>query len=400
MLTTQIGQIRFTALLAALLLAAPTVAAQQVVQIPNGGRTLSDRFADASESTVNGTGHWAVYTIPTEIVRAEISESFVFGNWDDDSTLRVHLDDTSSMRPTIRELLAGGTETVTTSATQPSTLVVLIHIDDQSGKPSRVVTSSLSTRWVSTEGRLHWLGNATQQESYTLLRSIVDGTSESRLVRSVIRCIGFHDLVAEASAWLRLRASSGSDLEVRKSAIYAIGYHPDAGNGAFLDSIARGEETITLRKAAAYSLSNRQPQESFNLLTAIAAEASLSSEVRKAAVFAVTNVPVAEVPVFLQSLAASSGNEDVSKSAVYALSDATGPNIGPLLVVFDEADRISVKKAVIFAIANTESSQAVSALKDIAGGMHERDLRKAAVFALGNVGTAEARDVLRSIVVN
>ncbi len=69
-----------------------------------------------------------------------------------------------------------------------------------------------------------------------------------------------------------------------------------------------------------------------------------------------------------------------------------------LTTAYETERETDVRKAIAFAIGNTDSEDSVEVLKDIIDADPDRDVKKAAIHALGNGKTIAARDALMEII--
>ncbi len=381
--------------------------AQELVRMGDESQSLARIFEMASPVEGQGSEAWIGYSIPTAIIGHDRSVFNISSGARGELSFVGSVHGGSTDAKSIAELLSPqASRTLSRADTE---LAILMKFGRSGHTPTHFVVVSLSSRVLMNGARIDWLGNHNQEESYSLLQALYRNTSNVDARRGLISFVGRHDLIADSVPWLKklvngdeVSTKNGVTKEnvgIRKSAIFALGYHPDKSIGPFLQEIIRSStRSENLRKAAVYSVANRNTDEAFSLLGGTIRTKELPVSIRKAAVYAVGGVEHTGVLRLLEDLIAETSETELAKAAVYSMADVGARSIAPLVRAFQSTKSTSVQKAAIYAIAGAESNDAVSALRDIINGTHTSQIRKAAVYALGNIGTDEARDVLISLV--
>ncbi len=267
---------------------------------------------------------------------------------------------------------------------------------------------------------LHALGNRESEGLVEYLRRFVLGTDDRELGKAATYALGHHES-REAVQALSDILENARDLEVKEAALHALGNNEDETTIEILKQVATHGADESLQKAAIYAIANHSG--AFPTLRDIFEQAT-TIEVQKATLFSIGNADSPEIRSFLAETAIGHGDVEVAKAAVYALSNYAEEGDGALLGVFEESDRIEVKKAAlyqlsgdvealvnilddesstelrkaaIYALSNADEGDLVPILLDIAQNDSDLGVRKAAISALGNIGTDEAQEALLEI---
>ncbi len=122
-------------------------------------------------------------------------------------------------------------------------------------------------------------------------------------------------------------------------------------------------------------------------------------DVVKAAIHALAQSGSAEAVEAIKKIALTHESTEIRKTALYALAQcASAEELLPFYVeVIEDGDRLSVRKAAVYAIGQIGKDGAVEALEKIATSPHHVSLRKAAVHALQNCESEPAQKALYRI---
>ncbi len=188
---------------------------------------------------------------------------------------------------------------------------------------------------------------------------------------------------------------SSDDFEVQKSLIFALSQLGDEGVPRLIE-IARTHTNSEIRKDAIFWLSQaggRQVMDFFNELI----DSSDDYDVQKSLVFALSQLGEDGVPRLID-IARTHQNPDIRKEAFFWISQEGGPEVVRFLEErLDVETNIDVLKQLVFALSQLDEEGVPGLIK--AAKTHERQqVRKDAIFWLGQSDDARARDALLEIV--
>jgi len=130
--------------------------------------------------------------------------------------------------------------------------------------------------------------------------------------------------------------------------------------------------------------------------------ASLDSgdpELIKAAIYALSNSLTDEEVSLLFPFVEGDYTAEIQKAALYAIGNHETDEVRAFLtnIALTHQD-VELSKAAVYAISNTGGENAVTSLIKILSADIKTDIRKAAVHALGNVDSDSARDALIELI--
>ena len=297
-----------------------------------------------------------------------MGERSYIGSWNDDR-LR-------SMEPTIEEVLTGKrrieplmprAERLSRTAREilddlemdrtaekkvwKDVAILLRYEGDGSTGPEKVEMSNFELNFDFQGLPLLWLGDASDDQSLTLLRGLYAGAKREETKKHVLAAVGIHNTPALVIPILESVLASRDADELRKDAAFWIGQQDDAAALKVLRLAARTDR---------------------------------SREVRKGAVFAISQVELEAAVDELIDLARTAENENVRHEAVFWLGQQASKKAGEALVDFATKDGDSkVQEQAVFALSQLPENQGVEPLIKIARTHPNPHVRKKAVFWLG-----------------
>ena len=190
-------------------------------------------------------------------------------------------------------------------------------------------------------------------------------------------------------------------LDVKEDIITAISLHGESHNVlAFLEDIAKNEKSDELRKNAVFWLSQHPSDDVIDiLLTTIQDDRSL--DVREHAVFAISQIKTEDATDVLIHLARNAKDDDIQEQAIFWLSQKAAERTVEVLedVVYDE-EELEMKKQAVFALSQLSEGMGVSSLIKIAKEHSNSKIRKNAIFWLGQTNDPRALETIISLVKN
>ncbi len=286
---------------------------------------------------------------------------------------------------------------------------------------------------------VYWLGRGGNEESLNLLRGLIGAARSAEAAERLTDAIGAHDdtrvagvlkdLIRSSSvervrttavSWLGhlpgetpflagLVRDERESLAVRKEAADAIGESPDSGalallqnlyraithrevkreildafaddrseSGAvtFLIEVAEREPDRELRREAIEGLGEKRDSRSLQALEKIANSADAGGELQRAAIEAIGERPEDEALPLLKKIVRSHPKTEVRREAIERLGELPGQM--PLLVELarNESESPDLRRTAIEAIAESETSDATSTLKQLYTAISNRELKR------------------------
>jgi HEAT repeat protein len=187
--------------------------------------------------------------------------------------------------------------------------------------------------------------------------------------------------------------------EVRERALHALAQAPQNLGVPALINVAKSHPDKTIRKKAVFWVGHKATSEqSIGCLETVAQKDS-AREVRKHAVFALSQAPDGRGVEALARIAKAGGDLTIRKEAIFWLGQKASKKTASSLknIVFD-AEHTELQKQAVFAISRWPKDQSVPPLAEIAKTHPNPEVRKSAIFWLGKTGDPRAADALAEIV--
>jgi hypothetical protein len=188
------------------------------------------------------------------------------------------------IRRTLRDK-SGDSYSVHTEADEngPAGLFLLYRM---SGARSRIVDSSIfdpDRSYTFEDTPLYWLGEADAEESFALLKDAF-GQSGSEIRNNLVFVISRHDC-PRVTPFLKDVALGEHVTKVRKNAIFWLGHKASDEAAKVLKGVVEGsDEDDDIKKAAVFAISQLPKERSIPLLISIA-KTNQSAALRKSAIF-------------------------------------------------------------------------------------------------------------------
>jgi HEAT repeats len=251
---------------------------------------------------------------------------------------------------------------------------------------------------------VYWLGHATNDESLTLLRGIVESNATNKVAENAVVSIALHD-DSRIEGIVEGFARNSTNHKVRESAVFWIGQLP--GSHPYLGEVIRNEQESTeLRKQAAFSLGISSDPQAMTTLQSIYGTIN-HREVKKQIIFAAfvnkdeeeKGRGSLEGVNFLIRVAESDSDNELKKQALFWIGQKAGQRSLDVLgktVDSDDADT-DVQKQAVFAISQRPKDEAVPLLIKIARTHAKAEVRKQAMFWLGQTGDPRALEFFKEV---
>ena len=354
---------------------------RELIRHPGAGTALGPRLEWAfheAKTRQYGSGFRVGYGI-----RKLMGERSFIGSWNHDRS--------RSTEPTIEEVLSGNrkvepliprAERLSRTAREilddlevdraaekkvwKDVAILLRYEGNGSMDPDKVEMSNFELNFDFQGLPLIWLGDASDDQSLTLLRGLYAGTKREETRKHVLAAVGIHNTPALVIPILESVLVSRDADELRKDAAFWIGQQDDPAALKVLRRAARTDR---------------------------------SCGVRKGAVFAISQVELEAAIDELIDLARTADNAGVRHEAVFWLGQRASKKAGAALVEFATKDGDSrVQEQAVFALSQLPENQGVEPLIKIARTHPNPHVRKKAVFWLGECHDPRALEALIAII--
>ncbi|MCI0659720.1 MAG: HEAT repeat domain-containing protein [Acidobacteria bacterium] len=286
---------------------------------------------------------------------------------------------------------------------------------------------------------VYWLGRGGNEESLNLLRSLIGDVSSIEAADRLTDAIGAHDdqrvaailkdlignsrverVRTTAVSWLghlpgesaflaTLVRDERESIKVRQEAADAIGDSPDGDTAAllqklyrsvshrevkreildaisdnrteesalnFLIEVAEREPDRELRREAIEGLGEKNDSRSLEALEKIVNDSAAGRDFQLAAVEALGERPEAEGLPLLKKIARTHPVAEVRKEAIESLGEHPGQTSFLVELARNDTETLDVRREAVEAIAESESTEAVSTLKQLYSAISNRELKQ------------------------
>ncbi len=148
--------------------------------------------------------------------------------------------------------------------------------------------------------------------------------------------------------------------------------------------------SVQLRRKAVFIISQKRTAETEDILLA-AARNDPDSEVREQAVFWLSQVGSERAVSALDSILQSSTDEEIQKKALFSLSQIRGDRAGQILRSFADRANASddVREQAIFWLGQTHSAENAAFLRGLYARLNSDDLKEKVIFSLSQMHDAD-----------
>lgn len=244
---------------------------------------------------------------------------------------------------------------------------------------------------------VYWLGRATNDESLSLLRGLVESSAARKVSESAVAAVALHDDARVGGMLEGFVRNSGVE-KVRTSAVFWLGQIE--GEGAFLADLVRNEqEALEVRKQAAFAIGVSKDKAALATLQGLYPEVK-AREVKKQIIFAASVNESQDAAIdFLVRTAQGDADLEARKQALFWLGQKAGQKSLAALgqtVESNDADT-EVQKQAVFAISQRPKDESIPLLIKIARTHSKAQVRQQAVFWLGQTGDERALAFFKEI---
>ncbi|HEX8474032.1 MAG TPA: HEAT repeat domain-containing protein [Pyrinomonadaceae bacterium] len=269
----------------------------------------------------------------------------------------------------------------------------------ESERVVRVEVFNLERRREYSGYPVYWLGRAANEESLTLLRSLVDGSQWSELARDTTRAIALHDDRRTGDILENIARTSNVE-NVRTQAIQWLGHTQlSPARQAFLADLVRNESESQEVRRYAISAYGRS-RDASTLPTLISLYGTITARNLKENILRATarNNNTRDASNFLIKVASTDGG-DLSKKAISYLGDKASEHaLGARADASGAADaETEVQKQAVVALSRRPKDEAVPLLINLARTHRKPEVRKQAFQQLGRTGDPRALEFFKEI---
>jgi HEAT repeat protein len=269
-------------------------------------------------------------------------------------------------------------------------------------------------------------------DAWPLLQKVLANSEDPEMRRRAIMVLGQVDH-PDAFQMLVELARSDADLEVRRDAVFWLsqssGHSDEAAQILAEMAMAPGDEE--LRQRAIFALGQTDSPLARETLRTVALDSSLSAEIRgvalvwmsesgdgaldflreviatdpdpemrKRALFGLSQIDDREAADFLLDLARSDADPEIRRTAIFFLAERDDVESVDLLIeLFDQETDPEIRTAVLFSLGQAEDNDAaITKLIDVAKNDPDMEMRQSAVMWLGQSEDPRARQALMDII--
>lgn len=255
---------------------------------------------------------------------------------------------------------------------------------------SRLEIYNLDKRREYSTYPVYWLGRGGNEESLNFLRQFVTTNRPRKLSERGVLAIALHD-DPRVAAQLKSFVSTSSDNEVRRTAVYWIGY--TGGETAYLADLVRNEqEKEDVRETAAHAIGISRDAAALGTLTELYRTIP-NREIKRKLIHSISINDSQDPAVdFLIRIAKTDQDMEARKQAMFWLGHKAGEkSLGVLKDYVEATDAdTELQKHAVFVISRRPKEEAVPLLIKLARTHAKPEVRKQALFWLGRTGDERA----------
>jgi HEAT repeat protein len=203
----------------------------------------------------------------------------------------------------------------------------------------------------------------------------------------------------EAVAGLESVLMQSNEQELRERAVFALSQHPsDRANAILRAYVQKAGEPDELRENAIFWLGNEGSAEDQAFLKELYSDLG-SQQLKEKILFAVSQRSNEDSRNWLIDVARNhSESVEMRKKAVFWLSQQGGFRADDLKGLYRSSPELELREQVLFALSQRHEPDAVTELIDIARNETNSDLREKAMFWLGQSGDPRAAEFLLEVI--
>jgi HEAT repeat protein len=248
---------------------------------------------------------------------------------------------------------------------------------------------------------VYWAGRATNEESLSYLKSIVDSNAPemNRLADRAAFAIALHDDAHVESILTELIKRPAAE-SIRNRAIYWLGYTPESqAKNAFLTDIVRNQrESSNARQQAMSALGMSRGTATLTLLESLY-ETLTSRGLKRSALYGIARNDNRDgAATFLIRVAEGEKDLELRKSAIMGLGRIAGEkSLAALTNTLDSDPETEIQKQAVLAIGRRPKDEAIPILIRTARSHPKMAVRQQAIRVLGRTGDERAVAFFREL---
>ena len=232
---------------------------------------------------------------------------------------------------------------------------------------------------------VYWFGRATNDESLSFLKSLIDTTRLSEVAERATDAIGLHD-DRRVEAMLKDLIRSSQVVQVRTTAVSWVGNFP--GQVPFLAGLVRdNRENVEVRKEAADALGESRDAAALSTLESLYSEVN-NREVKREILDSIgESQDEGAATRFLIKIAETEPDRELRREAIDGLGNSHDPASLKALekIIDDQNADPEIQREAVDALGEKEKDEAVPLLIKIAKTHRNVEVRREAIDHLGEI---------------
>jgi len=246
---------------------------------------------------------------------------------------------------------------------------------------------------------LVWLGTVKDAESIPFLDGLYESSQRQQCKRALMAAVSTHDTKSRVIPCLRKYVTQEDNVDLRCQAVFWLAQQDHRDAFDILKNVARNDASSKVRKDSVFWIGQKAKADDLIQLLETVALKDPVRDVRKKAVFALSQVPHERGVDALVRIAGAEGDLATRKEAIFWLSQkASEKAMASLEEIAFDAEHTEVQERAVFAISQWPKDQSIPALSKISKNHPSLEVRKQAIFWLGQTGDPRAVDTLAEIV--
>jgi hypothetical protein len=246
--------------------------------------------------------------------------------------------------------------------------ILLKYGQGQARLLQKVDMSNLSLRFDLEGLSLFWLGEATDEQSLSLIQALYAKASVEEAKKALIEAAGIHGTARLVIPILEKVLNSGQAVQLRKSAAFWLSQQMDETVLPLLLQTAKTDRDEDIRKEAVFGISQLNLDPAVDALIDLARHAS-ETRIRCEAIFWLGQEASKKAAAALHDFASKEGNSEIQEQAVFALSQLPGEEgVASLIKIARTHPNPDVRKKAIFWLGESQDPRALETLIEIIKG--------------------------------
>src|SRR5262245_27522150 len=361
---------------------------------------------------VDAALYWKAFALKNQKKYAEADSNldrlfseYPKSNWIDDAkAMRLEIDGQTGKQGGIVEVLKPGSQGGGSSASDIEIKMIALQSLFQSNPERAAEYAAAMLKPDSTSDRrlkeiaISLLGQHRVPATTTLLIEIAQNQPDPKLRKNAIFWVGQGGSDAAVDALMKLYDTEQND-EIKGQILFSLSQNNNPRARSKLREIASSSgSNIELRKKAIFGLSQRGGDASVDELKKIF-DADSNTEIRKQVLFALRQIHSQEAQLILVRAAQEADNAEVRKQAIFWIGQGGNDEaVDALMKLYDAEQNDEIKGQILFSLSQNNNPRALAqhgALASSSGSNIE--LRKKAIFGLSQRGGDASVDELSKI---